>query len=201
MLQDCNCRLKPSPSAHLTYWLFAAAQDDRPPTATVRENAGAKMATIHQRRCALLSGCAIVSIIAGATFVAPPAAAQFVCVGNSTGATVGDGVVGTTASGGGSTAAGTLGNLACGITANASGTSSSNSAIGLFSNAAGDNSSNIANGVLADASGNNSINIATGNSSRAFGDGSNNTAYGFVADAHGNTSVNIATVRQRQWQY
>jgi trimeric autotransporter adhesin len=123
---------------------------------------------LSKQRAALLAGCAIATIVVGATLAPSPVAAQFVCVGNSTGAAVGDGVVGTTASGANATAAGSALNVACGTQADASGT-------GI----------NTASGFNAIASGNSSSNTATGNASIASGDNSLNTATGAFANASG----------------
>ena len=141
---------------------------------------------LSRQRAALLAGCAIVTIVVGATLAPRPAAAQFVCVGNSDGAAVGDGVVGTTASGANATAAGSALNVACGTQANASG-----------------NGRNTASGFNAIASGDSSANTASGSGAIASGDISLNTATGAFANASGNTSNNIASgltnhPRQRQ---
>src|SRR6516164_7973673 len=87
---------------------------------------------LNDHRRALLKSCAIVTILAGATLAPRPAAAQFVCVGNATGATVPP----ATADGASANAAGAP-NVACGNAANASGTNSLNSAIGVGANASG----------------------------------------------------------------
>ena len=57
---------------------------------------------LKRRRSALLAGCAIVTITAGISLGPQRAAAQFVCVGNTTGATV----PGASADGAGGNAAG-----------------------------------------------------------------------------------------------
>jgi hypothetical protein len=105
---------------------------------------------------------------------------------------VGEGIVGTSASGLGATAAGG-GNFACGTNgADASGTGSANTAIGLVADASGDDSVNIAIGPFANASGTTSGNIATGNEADASGDNSFNTATGLNANASGDGGNNIA---------
>ena len=99
------------------------------------------------------------------------AQAQFVCVGNATGAAV----PANTADGAGATAGGGIGNVACGTNANAGGAGGTNTATGNSANASGTNSSNIAVGNNANATGNtvtpfDSINIAIGRLANASGD-------------------------------
>src|SRR4051812_5231685 len=84
------------------------------------------------RRFALLSGCAGPAIALAAALISSPAASDFVCVGNTTGAAVGDGIPGTSASGDGATA---TGGVACGTNANANGTGAT--ALGARSTATG----------------------------------------------------------------
>ena len=127
---------------------------------------------------------------------APQAAqAQFVCVGNTDGAAVGDALAGTSAAGGSADGSGG-GNFACGTIANASGggSFSSNTAIGIFSNASGDNSENVATGTLANANGNDSENTANGFSSMAIGNFSANVATGAraLANGSGTSALGIA---------
>src|SRR5437764_9008259 len=88
-----------------------------------------------------------------------PAAAQFVCVGNATGALVPP----ATADGAGATAAGSANNVACGTTANATGVNSNNTATGSGANASGTGgvvpiTANTATGFSSNAVGNNSTN-------------------------------------------
>jgi trimeric autotransporter adhesin len=109
----------------------------------------------------------------------PSAQAQFVCVGNATGATVPPG----TADGAGATAAGG-GNVACGTNANASGGIGS-TAIGNAANASGGHSLNVAIGSQANGSGSQSNNIAIGPSANSSSDHSNNIAAGIQAIATG----------------
>jgi len=73
-----------------------------------------------------LSLVSSVGTVLASSFGAPQAQAQFVCVGNTNGATVPP----ATASGAGATAAGGTNNVACGTNANANGTVSSNTAFG-----------------------------------------------------------------------
>ena len=146
---------------------------------------------------------------AGLAGLSPPAQAQFVCVGNATGAAVPPG----TADGAGANAGGSALNVACGLNANASGNASNNTATGSFAsangdlsfntatgsqaNASGDLSFNTATGSNANASGGTSVfpsfNTATGNGAIAAGNGSANTATGNAANAGGSLSSNIAT--------
>jgi len=131
----------------------------------------------------------------GALAAAPQAAhAQFVCVGNTDGAAVGDGLAGTSAAGGSADGSGG-GNFACGTLADASsGSFSSNTAIGIFSNASGTTSANVATGTLANANGNNSENTANGNSAMAIGNFSANVATGAraLANGSGTSALEIA---------
>src|SRR5882724_4956498 len=102
---------------------------------------------VHTVRAILLS-----IFVLGFLFAAVPAEAQFVCLGNATGAAVGNGLPDTNADGAGATASGTTSaNLACGQNANASGNNSANTATGFLANASGDTSFNIATGFEADA--------------------------------------------------
>src|SRR5262245_1930904 len=113
---------------------------------------------LGRRRTALLAGCAIVAVAAGVSLGPRPAAAQFVCVGNATGATVGP----ATASGSGATAAGS-GNFACGPGTNASGTGSGNYASGVNANASGSNNAfNLAIGTGANSNGDTGQSVAIG---------------------------------------
>lgn len=127
-------------------------------------------------------GTAVLAVLA-AGLESTPAAAQFVCVGNATGATVPP----ATADGAGANASGGVSNVACGSSANASGSGdiSSNTATGTASNASGDGSLNTATGNSANASGDGSRNTAIGNSANASGDGVNNTAVGTNSVATG----------------
>lgn len=131
----------------------------------------------------------VVALALGATLSPEPAKAQFVCVGNATGALVPL----ATADGDGATAAGSTSNFACGTSADASGGFSSNTATGFTANASGDFSSNTATGHTTDASGAGSSNTATGNTANASGFISANTATGVSANASGDLSVNTAT--------
>jgi hypothetical protein len=119
----------------------------------------------------------------------PQAQAQFVCVGNTAGATVGP----ATASGAGSTAAGSAINVACGSNADASGLNSFNTAMGNNASAAGAGSFNAAYGAESNASGAGSTNTAMGENAHAEGAGSGNTATGNTALALGAGSFNTAT--------
>src|SRR5262249_23188952 len=76
----------------------------------------------------------LIGCLSWTCMAAQPAQAQFVCVGNSTGATV---PTLSTADGAGATAAGNGDNVACGTSATAAGTVSSNTAIGIAANASG----------------------------------------------------------------
>jgi hypothetical protein len=141
------------------------------------------------RRVVSLGVCAIIAILVGVLTSPVPAAAQFICVGNATGATVPPG----TADGGAATAAGSTANFACGSVAVATGTGSGNTATGTNANAGGDFSNNTATGFAATATGTNSNNTATGNGANASGSASFNTATGVGADATGNSSSNTAS--------
>ena len=128
---------------------------------------------LRLQRAALLASCAIAAL-GGSLLASRPAAAQFICVGNATGALVPPG----TADGAGATAAGSGNNVACGPFANASGDNAVNTAIGLQANASGVNGSNTATGTEANASGISGTNTATGYVANASGDGSFNIATG-----------------------
>jgi trimeric autotransporter adhesin len=140
-------------------------------------------------RGTLLAATALGFVLAACVGV-PQAQAQFVCVGNLDGATVGP----ATASGAGATATGgATNNVACGTSANAGGVSGNNTATGNSANASGDFSRNTATGFLANASGAESNNTATGFSANASGNSnSRNTATGVLANASGDGGRNIA---------
>lgn len=134
-----------------------------------------------------------------------PAPAQFICVGNVNGATVGDGVAGTTASGDGAIGlTGNTGNLACGTNANGGGMSSKNTAVGVDADANSFGSiggGNTAIGNGADASGfSQAHNVAIGDGAAANGGASANIAIGAghaasgfaPTNASGFNSLNIA---------
>ena len=137
-----------------------------------------------------------------------PANAQFVCGGSATG--------GEPQGGASATATGSINNVACGSSANASGAlGSANTAIGQAaeargdfsfntavgnSNARGNGSANTASGEAADAHGDQSTNTATGVAATAFGNSSNNTATGVDARAFGDNSNNVATGRSADAQ-
>ena len=101
---------------------------------------------------ALLVGCSVLIFGGALTLAPPPAVAQFVCVGNTTG---GDPTL-TPSSGAGANAAG--GGTACGPNANALG--GLNAAFGQNANASspGANSNNAAVGLDANSSGSGSLN-------------------------------------------
>jgi autotransporter adhesin len=143
----------------------------------------------NKHRIALLGICAIIAILAAVLTAPPPAVAQFICVGNATGAAVPPG----TADGGGATATGSTANFACGSTAVASGTGSGNSATGTNANAGGNGSNNTATGFAATATGNNSNNTATGFAANGSGNSSSNIATGDTSNASGTNSFNVAT--------
>jgi len=138
----------------------------------------------------------LASALGGAAALAAPQAAQaqFVCVGNATGATVGA-VLGPTASGDGADASGapTNNNVACGTSANASGDNARNTASGFEANASGAGGRNTATGARSNASGAGGRNTATGIRSNASGVDSFNTALGVRSDASGQASANTAT--------
>jgi trimeric autotransporter adhesin len=159
------------------------------------------MSNIQLLRASLLAAFAILV----AAMLSPERAnAQFICVGNATGATVPPG----TASGAGASATGGTDNVACGTDANATGNNGGNTSVGKTSSAAGDNSfntamgnfangggsfsNNTAIGGIANAGGNNSENVALGGRSFAFGNNSNNIAIGSAASATGNGTNNTA---------
>jgi hypothetical protein len=75
---------------------------------------------ISAKRCLLVSASVLAMALTGIAAAPQPAEAQFVCVGNASGAAVGDGVVGNTASGDGATASG-IDSVACGTDATANG--------------------------------------------------------------------------------
>lgn len=131
---------------------------------------------LRHHRALLMAGCALASGGFGITLVSQPAAAQFVCVGNATGATVGP----ATADGGlpGANAAGSGENVACGTSANASSTTNI--------------ASNSAFGYNANASGTNAFNTALGSSSLAIGDGGSLVAIGVNANASGTNADSTA---------
>jgi len=82
----------------------------------------------------------VIAVVLGFTF-AVPAEAQFICVGNTTGTAVGNGIPAASADGAGAIVSGAgSGNFACGQIADAGGNSSFNTAIGTLANAFGDNS-------------------------------------------------------------
>ncbi len=135
----------------------------------------------------LLAATALGSVLAASIGV-PPAQAQFVCGGSLTG--------GEPQSGAGATVTVFSGSVACGPSADASGTSALNTAIGVAANASGDASRNTAIGNSANASGGVgaliSSNTATGVGANASGTSSNNTATGVFANASGDSSSNTA---------
>lgn len=128
-------------------------------------------------------------VLATCLFEVPSAHAQFVCVGNATGATVAP----ATASGAGATAANSGANVACGTNANASGLNSFNTSTGFDADASGAGSFNAAYGGNSNASGAGSTNTAMGENAQAQGAGSGNTATGTTALASGVGSNNTAT--------
>src|SRR5215469_9266983 len=120
---------------------------------------------------------ALMVVIAMIVFTfATPARAQFICAGSADGST-GLGPQGASAT--------DIRAVACGSSANASGTSGGNAAFGFNANADahGDGSVNAATGASANAGGNASTNTANGASANASGASSANTASGSFADA------------------
>ena len=147
-----------------------------------------KSAHLTAARGTILAATALGSVLAVCVGT-PQAQAQFVCIGNATGATVGP----ATANGASATADLGPDNFACGVNANASGSASHNTATGFSANASGDMSFNTATGDSANASGTFGGNTATGFGANASGIGGRNIATGFSANASGDRSLNIAT--------
>jgi hypothetical protein len=127
------------------------------------------------------------AVVVAALLSPERANAQFICVGNSTGATVPP----ATADGAGATATGAPDNFACGQNAAANGTNANNTAVGSLAAAGGNNSFNTALGSIANASGAFSVNTAVGAIASAAGNNSENTALG-RAIATGDNSNNVA---------
>src|SRR5262249_31559065 len=123
---------------------------------------------LRLQRAALLACCAI-AVLGGSQFASRPAAAQFICVGNSTGATV----PGATADGSGATVANSF-DFACGHNASAASTGVGlpATATGSFARAGADSSA--AFGAAAGALG--SASSAVG--FQAFAAGNNTSALG-----------------------
>ena len=127
----------------------------------------------------------LASALGGVAFLAAssqPASAEFVC-DSPAGLPGGED---SAMAGGGS-------NVACGTSADATGTDGINTAFGNSADASGDDAANTAIGHLANASGFQSINTAIGRLANASGNnGSANTAAGRQANASGGVSRNIA---------